>query len=179
MTTPRVPERIRLAVERLAPRPDDRVLEVGCGPGVALDLVCEWLGSGQAVGIDRSAVAIDRAVRRNQAHLAAGRLVLHRAPLAGFTSPDDVVFDKILAVNVNAFWTGPATAELAAVDRLLAPGGELLVCYDGPDGRPHDRAAPTVVANLDRAGFSATVEQGGILCISARRPGERSEDDSA
>jgi SAM-dependent methyltransferase len=178
MTTPRVPERIRLAVERLAPRSDDRVLEVGCGPGVALDLVCGRLGSGRAVGIDRSAVAIDRAVRRNQGHLAAGRLVLHRASLAGFTSPD-VVFDKIFSVDVNAFWTGPATAELAAVDRLLAPGGELLVCYDGPDGRPHDRAASTVVANLDRAGFSAAVEQGGILCISARRSWEHSGDGSA
>ncbi|HEV3504599.1 MAG TPA: hypothetical protein VG637_04850, partial [Actinomycetes bacterium] len=42
-----VPERIRWAVEVLSPAPEDHVLEIGCGPGVAVAAICRRLTGGR------------------------------------------------------------------------------------------------------------------------------------
>src|SRR5690606_33922754 len=49
-----VPDRTRWVVDNLAVRPGDRLLEVGCGGGSAVALVCETLSDGRIVAIDRS-----------------------------------------------------------------------------------------------------------------------------
>jgi SAM-dependent methyltransferase len=169
-----VPARIAWAVELLDVRPDDRVLEVGCGPGVALALVCARLEGGRAVGVDRSAVAIERTRRRNAGWLATGRLELEKVDLAGFgagTTP----FDKAFAVDVNLFWTGPARAETAVLARVLRPGGRLWLVYGGPGpAGPARGVGPTVAANLAAGGFSAEVighPDGSMVCVRARPDG--------
>ena len=60
-----VSERLRLIVERLDIRPSDRVLEIGCGHGVAATFVCQRLENGHLTAIDRSAKMIAAAKRRN------------------------------------------------------------------------------------------------------------------
>ena len=60
----RVSERLAWAVDTLAIEPADRVLEIGCGHGVAASLVCERLGSGRLTAIDRSHTMIEMAERR-------------------------------------------------------------------------------------------------------------------
>ena len=126
-----VPERVRWTVETLAVQPGDRVLEVGCGSGVAAAMVCERLVDGQMLAIDRSATQIERARRRNAAHLESGRLALEAVELADLDVPY-ARFDKLFAINVNVFWLGRATAELDAVRRALAPEGTLFLFYETP-----------------------------------------------
>jgi protein-L-isoaspartate O-methyltransferase len=67
-----VPERVRWAVEALAVQPGDRVLEIGCGSGVAAAMVCGRLVERRMLAIDRSSIQIERARRRNEPHLASG-----------------------------------------------------------------------------------------------------------
>ncbi|HEX3211952.1 MAG TPA: methyltransferase domain-containing protein, partial [Actinomycetota bacterium] len=76
-----VPERIRWAVQVLDPAPGDQLLEIGCGPGVAVAAVCQRLRDGRVVAIDRSATAIARATRRNADCIASGRAVLRAVAL--------------------------------------------------------------------------------------------------
>ena len=164
-----VPDRVRWAVDLLDVQPRDRILEIGCGPGVAAALVSEGLDAGRIVAIDRSATAIERARSRNAEHLAAGRLVLHQAALAAVaTSPDQ--FDKAFAVNVNLFWTTGADAECRVLAQVLRPGGVLHLVYDGPSPATAGGVAPVVAANLERHGFRTTVaarDPGGMVCVSA------------
>jgi len=170
MRKPRVPERLRWAVELLALSPDDQVLEIGCGPGVAMALVCERLVGGRITAIDRSATAVRRAAQRNAEHVASGRAVLLHTDLAGAELGGRHV-DKAFAVNVNLFWVRPADAELALLKGLLHPAGVLHLIYDAPGEEPARRTATTVTAALERHGFSTSVSTGtsaGLLAITAR-----------
>ncbi|MFE8601779.1 SAM-dependent methyltransferase [Archangium violaceum] len=154
-----IPERLRWTVEQLGIEPDARVLEIGCGTGVAVGLVCERLRTGHITGIDRSASAIDRARKRNAAHIAAGKAGLWRGDLMDFTS-DAGVFDTVFAVNVNVFWTGAARAELQRLFELTKPGGVALLVYEAPDTRMAERIANALHEKFTARGLLTTSLQG-------------------
>jgi ubiquinone/menaquinone biosynthesis C-methylase UbiE len=118
-------------VDRLGIQPDDRVLEIGCGHGVAATMVCERLGEGgRLTAIDRSQKMIDAATRRNAAHVAAGRaefLVMRLEDL----DLGDRRYDTIFAVRVGLFHRERVRAR-ALVEPYLAPGGRLVTVFDPP-----------------------------------------------
>ncbi len=160
------------AIERLDPQPDDRVLEIGCGPGVAAALVCERLPRGRLTAIDRSATGVRRTRSRLAAHLAVGRAVVQQSDLAGFRAPP-ASFEAALAVNVNVFWTGPAEAEAAVLAEVLAPGGRVVLVYEGPPSGGGRDVAPSVAAALGRVGCATGVARdpsGSLLCVTGTFP---------
>ena len=123
-------ERLRRIVERLEVQPTDRVLEIGCGHGIAATLICERLSRGRLTAIDRSEKMIEAARRRNAAYIDAG---VAEFLLGDLESVDlgERRFDKILAARVGLFDREPARAN-ALAERWLAPGGEIFVFYDAP-----------------------------------------------
>lgn len=167
-----VPLRIRSAVDVADPAPDARVLEVGFGPGVALDLLCRRVPDGHVTGIDRSGTALERASRRNAHHLAESRLDLVETELARFRPSGDP-FDVVLAVNVNVFWTGRADAEIERLRDLLAEDGVVHLVYELPDGDPGgsaDRVGQRIRDNFARHGFDLRVgHPPGVVCFTATR----------
>jgi ubiquinone/menaquinone biosynthesis C-methylase UbiE len=115
-------ERLRRVVERLDLRPTDRVLEIGCGHGVAATYVLER--GARLTAIDRSPKMIEAATRRNAEYVEAGMaefLVAHLEDL----DLGGRRFDVIFAVRVRRFHAEPQLAE-----RWLAPGGRILSVYD-------------------------------------------------
>jgi protein-L-isoaspartate O-methyltransferase len=169
----KVPERIAWAVELLDPRPGERVLEIGCGPGVAAALVCERLtGEGRYVGVDRSAIAIERAHGRIGAHVAAGVAELRRAALAELAGGAlGTPFDKALAVDVNVFWTAPDGPEAGILRELLQPGGVLHLVFSGPREGPAREVRELVVPALAARGLEVRplAGPGGLVGVRARR----------
>jgi len=144
------------AVESLAVEPDDRVLEIGCGPGVAVSLIAERLDGGTITAIDRSSVAVERACWRNAAHLESGKATISRTALEE-VEPTAERYDKIFAVNVNVFWIRDVGPELELIRRLLAPEGSLFLFWGGTAGETRSSTiADTVAAALTTHGFSAT-----------------------
>lgn len=174
-------ERFRWFTEIVDPRPDDRILEIGPGSSDSPAHLAARLDTGHIVGVDRSATATARAGKKHAALIAAGRLRLVTAALEELTrerllgpdATDSGGFDKILAVNVNLFWTRDATAETRLLRTWLAPGGTLYLFYgygnpgtSAPVGpRPDPRE---ITEHLTAGGFTVrTVTSGELLGLIA------------
>jgi SAM-dependent methyltransferase len=163
-----IPDRIVWAVETLDIAPSDHVLEIGCGHGVAVPLVCEKLARGTLTAIDRSPKMIAAATKRNRALVKAGKVRFDTAALA------DVDFgrrrfSKVFVINVNLFWIDPA-AELTVVGKVLRPGGALYVFYEPPVRAQLRPIATKLAHNLMDGGFAvdrAIVGPKGSLCLIA------------
>lgn len=132
-----VSDRIAGFVAALPLEPGMRVLEIGCGPGVAARLVAARIGPGMVLGIDRSARAISQAQARSTAEIAAGRLRLRQVAVEDFRlRPEDAPFDLAFAMRVGALdgrhpeLAQPALARIAAAltptARLFIDGGDPL-----------------------------------------------------
>lgn len=173
----RFPERASWAVERLAVRPTDHLLEIGCGRGSMVTLVCERLGSGSIVALDRSASMIKIARQRNATYVTTGRAIFWTVALEA-AELGNRRFDKIFASNVSLFWVREEVVELAKVARALQPDGTLLLCYESPAAARARAIATRVVPFLVEHGFTVTTatavtRRGTSLLGLTARPGKR------
>jgi cyclopropane fatty-acyl-phospholipid synthase-like methyltransferase len=117
-TRAKASERLVWAVETLAVRPCDHLLEIGCGQGVAVSLVCEKLDGGSITAIDRSPKMIALARKRNAACVAAGKasfrsVALHEADFG------TARFDTIFGIRVGVFVRGNPARELEVISDHL------------------------------------------------------------
>jgi ubiquinone/menaquinone biosynthesis C-methylase UbiE len=117
-------------VHDLQVKPTDRVLEIGCGQGVAGTFICEQLTTGSYTGIDRSQKMIDAATKRNQRFVSEGKAQFLMQELEELNLGVQQ-FDKILAVRVRLFHTEPDHAR-QIIEKYLAPHGSITVIYDTP-----------------------------------------------
>ena len=122
--------RLRAIVDGLDIGPESRVLEIGCGHGVAATLVCERLERGRLTAVDRSPKMVAAAARRNEQHVAAGTAEFLVATLEQLALGDRR-FDTIFAVRVGLFQREPERAHALAA-RWLAPGGAVHAFSDAP-----------------------------------------------
>ncbi|HVV14646.1 class I SAM-dependent methyltransferase [Amycolatopsis sp.] len=144
--------RNRWAARLLDIQPTERVLELGCGPGVAIAALAT---RGTVVGVDHSAVMIRQAARRNRAAIRAGRVRLIHAPVAGL-SIGDGPFDAALAVNTVGMWPD-RIARLREIAGLLRPGGRIALVSQprcpGATAATSAEAAAELSGMLTEAGF--------------------------
>ncbi|KRW96558.1 bifunctional 2-polyprenyl-6-hydroxyphenol methylase/3-demethylubiquinol 3-O-methyltransferase UbiG [Paracoccus sp. MKU1] len=128
---PRISNRIAAFIDALPLMPGLRVLEIGCGPGVAAREVSRRVGSGFVLAIDRSARAIDSAVAGSRAEIASDRLRFRQVAIEDFELlPDDAPFDIAFAMRVGALDGRHPEIEQRALERLrvaLKPAGRLFI----------------------------------------------------
>ena len=144
------------AVSLLDVRRDDRVLEVGFGPGVAIKELSARAPEGYVCGLDHSAVMVRQAARRNAKAVRRGQVDLRLDSVDQL--PDfDGPFDKVLAVNVALFWDRPVGL-LENLRRVLRTGGRIALAFQPRGPGATEEAAMTagmeLQAALRDAGFS-------------------------
>lgn len=125
-----MPDRIESFVASMDIQPTDRVLEIGCGHGVAATLVCMKLGTGRYVAVDRSPKMIAAAEKRNLRFVEAGVARFAQSTLEQLDLGEER-FDKVFAMRVRLFHDQPGLARQLA-ERWLTAGGSLFVEYDEP-----------------------------------------------
>jgi len=138
-------------------QPEDRLLEIGCGHGVAVSLVCETLEGGSITAIDRSPTMIETARRRNAEHVAAGRAFFHTVSLYEADFDDVPPFHTLFAIHVGVFLRADPTRDLEAIERSLADDGRLHLIYRWirvRPGRPRTRCQRCSSAAASGSGTS-------------------------
>ena len=90
----------RWVIELLNVKPDDHILEAGCGPGVALELIIQRLGTGAAAGVDHSEAMLMQSATRNKPAIRAGTLELKLGEAEHLPFPD-VQFSKAFNLVVK------------------------------------------------------------------------------
>lgn len=177
-TRPSNRERNRRTIELLQIRDSDRLLEIGFGPGLAIEMAARLARSGKVVGVDHSEVMLRQASRRNRAAIAAGRVQLHLASadaLPPFTEP----FDKVMASNVHMFLDDPVST-LRRWLVITRPGGWVAITHQSRKQAATDadtaQVADRIAADLRAAGFTdvriETLEMKPVnaACVLGRRP---------
>ena len=151
-------------IEMLDIRPDDKV-EVGFGPGVAIQLVLDRVPAGSVAGIDYSQEMVRQAAARNAAALRNRRVDLRygsaeRLPFA------DEAFDRALAIN--SMQARPdARAGLREIQRVLKRGGSIALGFTVNSGQRRE----AVVELLTAAGFAQPqiVDGSNLFCAIATK----------
>jgi SAM-dependent methyltransferase len=115
----------RWIVGLLDVQPNDRVLDVGCGPGVLVELISARATAGRVCGVDPSDVMLRQAASRNQEAVRAGRVELRRGEAAKLPYPDGQ-FTKACSTHSIYFWPS-VEAGLGELFRVLAPDGLLVI----------------------------------------------------
>ncbi len=171
----------RSLLDRLEPKPSERILELGCGHGRTLREVATRTAPGLVAGVDPSKVMLRVARRHLRRAIAAGQASVQEGDAGHIPHPNQT-FDKAFSVHTLYFWPDLG-AGLRELFRVLKPGGELLLGFhDGSDpklrGELPDsvytlRSGEEIARALGAAGFREvtceTDDETGLIFARAHR----------
>ena len=154
------------AIEQLGVRPSDRILEVGCGPGVGIHILAVLASSGRVVGVDSSREMVEQATARNAKAIQAGRVELREGSVEQLPFAD-MTFDSAVTINSMQVWPD-ALAGLREIRRVMRRGGQIALAFTRYSGQPKDGVADL----LTSAGFSSVrlVDKDDGFVVLATKP---------
>jgi len=135
MTT-KISKRLEEIVNALPLKKGMRVLEIGCGPGVAARAMVEKADDIYVLAIDRSATAIRQAKAGSKNQIASGKLEYRCVAVEDFElGADEQHFDLAFAIRVGALdGRHPEKGELALarIGSALKKKGKLFIDGGAP-----------------------------------------------
>ena len=147
-----IPERFAWMAEILEITPDDRLLEIGCGAGLAVAQIAPALSGGSITAIDRSRPMLSKAISRNEKYVKEKTVRFFLADLSDFDE-GGYAYNKIFAFNVNLFWTKDSIGrEMDVIKDNLTKRGCLYLFYQPPSVARMNALGKRVTENLQRNG---------------------------
>ena len=137
------------AVELANPRSDANVVMIGCGPGVGVVAGARRTPNGMVIGLDPSAVMVERAGSRSRRARVEHLTRVEQAAAELLPVPDRSQ-DAVVSVNNIQLWKDRAVG-LDECVRVLAPGGVVVVLLHTwaiPDALPDDEWVAQLSADL-------------------------------
>jgi ubiquinone/menaquinone biosynthesis C-methylase UbiE len=135
-------------------KPEDRVLEIGFGPGADVLRASRMVSF--VAGVDHSDVMVKQASRRNASAIRAGRVKLELGSANKLPYPE-ANFDKVFAINSAQFWKDSVNT-ISELGRVLRPGGwAALAVQPRSKGATEDhahQAGKGLADAMKKAGFS-------------------------
>jgi ubiquinone/menaquinone biosynthesis C-methylase UbiE len=170
-------KRNRWAVALMDVQPQDHILEIGFGPGLAIRELARHATDGFVLGIDHSEVMVRQAAIRNRAAVEQGRVELRLG--SALDLPDlNEMFDKALAVNNFGMWPEPA-ARLKELRGALRPSGRVAIVSQprcpGATAETTKRVSQETTERLRSAGFISIQTETlnlrpPVACVLAETP---------
>jgi ubiquinone/menaquinone biosynthesis C-methylase UbiE len=112
-------------IAQLKPQTGDHILEIGFGPGVAIQELSKVVTTGLVAGVDFSETMVREASKRNASAIQMGFVELHYGDASALPFAD-AAFDKAYSIHSIYFWPQPLKA-LTELHRVLKPGGQLVI----------------------------------------------------
>jgi len=162
-------------VDLLSPAPGEALLEIGCGPGLALELVAKHAPGVHLTALDHSALMLAQARRRLNRDASAAFVNGDLGTIAGWPGR----FDGIYSVNVVQFFEN-MDAAYRLISQALKPGGRVVTTYQPRQRNPTTEAALQMATRISdamtNAGFAETrvhelpLEPVMAICVTGARP---------
>lgn len=140
-------------IELIGVSSSENILEIGYGPGKAIQKVYALCPRCTIVGVDHSEEMMAVASRLNSEAIAAGSVDLRVGNVDALSFSDDT-FDKIFSINCIYFWQD-SNQGLEELYRVLKVGGKLAITVRDKMRdvyRPYDR--DNLERMLSQVGFS-------------------------
>ena len=153
--------RNRWTVDLLQVQEGDHILEIGFGPGLALQRVAGLAVRGRVVGIDHSGLMLQKAARRNRSAIKTGVVDLKQGGLELLPQLGET-FDKIFSVNVLQFQANHREA-LQLIRAALKPNGVVATTV-----QPRHRGATAEDARAFGQNFSKEMISAGFRDVTVK-----------
>ena len=156
-----------LAADELALRPEDELLDVGCGAGSLLRH--QAAGLRFVAGIDASEIQVGLARQRLAERIAAGTAEVVLGDAAALPWPDGR-FSAVASLNCLKFMVDPDRA-LREMHRVLRPGGRVVHLTDPPVTDPEEsgKADALGIRQWSADDSRRMMERAGFADVSVRR----------
>ena len=106
---------------------EDRVLEVGFGPGKLINEMAEITTEGVVKGIDFSKVMLKKASKLNRLYMTKGKVILQKGECSTLPFANQS-FDKLCSINTLYFWKEPGKY-FTEMFRVIKSGGMIVVGF--------------------------------------------------